>query len=47
MHPELDRHLVDRVDDKDRCGRSPRDIDDLSPAEEVDLKLVFALEALS
>ena len=47
MHTELDRHLVDRIDDKDRCGRSPRDIDDLSPAEEVDLKLVFALEALS
>ena len=47
MHTELYRHLVDRVDDEDRCSRSPGDIDDLRGTEEVDLKLVLALKALT
>ena len=47
MHTELYRHLVDRVDDEDRCSRSPRDIDDLRGTEEVDLELVLALKALA
>ena len=47
MHTELYRHLVDRVDDKDRRSRSPRDIDDLRGTEEVDLELMLALKALA
>ena len=47
MHTELYRHLVDRVDDEDRCSRSPGDIDDLRGTEEVDLELMLALKALA
>ena len=47
MHTELYRHLVDRVDDEDRCSRSPGDIDDLRSTEEVDLEFMLALKALT
>ena len=47
MHTKLYRHLIDRVDDEDRCSRSPGDIDDLRGTEEVDLELMLALKALT